>query len=100
MVFLITQKLSISPVGHPLISATKCPPTQTYQTCSKGCILKCEDLRIVDKCKHEMCIPGCSCPSGQALSGNKCVLVAKCHCTSNGINFESGDEFQRDCKKW
>ncbi|TRZ04176.1 hypothetical protein DNTS_007800 [Danionella cerebrum] len=60
-----------------------CPNNMHYEPCGTACAASCADRSAPDKCTLP-CVEGCQCNMGFVRSGDECVPVKKCGCTSNG----------------
>ncbi|XP_072010680.1 SCO-spondin-like isoform X3 [Engystomops pustulosus] len=61
---------------------TVCPGDQVFSTCAGSCPRTCADLRPETLCVTETCEPGCSCPPGKVLQGERCVAPVQCPCVA------------------
>ncbi|XP_069815842.1 SCO-spondin-like [Dendropsophus ebraccatus] len=57
-----------------------CPGDQIFSDCAGSCPRTCADLWPDSPCVSETCEPGCSCPPGKLLQGDRCVAPADCPC--------------------
>ncbi|NWR38276.1 FCGBP protein, partial [Tachuris rubrigastra] len=67
-----------------------CPPNSSYELCSDACQRSCgaSPTTCPGRCRE-----GCTCHDGFALSGDKCVPVARCGCTHHGVYYKEGETF-------
>lgn len=67
-----------------LPSALECGPNSNYSTCMTPCPASCADLAAPSECEQTVCVEGCQCAPGFALSENDCVPFNQCGCTYLG----------------
>eukprot|EP00118_Oscarella_pearsei_P014831 m.129828 g.129828 ORF g.129828 m.129828 type:complete len:324 (+) comp37990_c0_seq12:119-1090(+) len=77
LIVVLLNVLSVPAVEiHAEIPASECPDGKEYQECGSACPLTCGQPDL-DLCSL-VCVSGCFCPSGQYLSGDKCVCKEEC----------------------
>ncbi|KAG8438864.1 hypothetical protein GDO86_005162 [Hymenochirus boettgeri] len=74
----------------------QCPYGMEYNECVSPCVRTCQSLNINEVCQ-EQCIDGCSCPDGEVLDGDRCVLLSQCSCLHSGKRYHPGSTIRRDC---
>ncbi|XP_069586533.1 SCO-spondin-like [Ranitomeya imitator] len=57
-----------------------CPGDQIFSSCASSCPRTCADLRPETLCISDACEPGCSCPPGKVVQGDRCVAPEQCPC--------------------
>ncbi|XP_077125438.1 SCO-spondin-like [Ranitomeya variabilis] len=65
-----------------------CPGDQIFSSCASSCPRSCADLRPETLCISDACEPGCSCPPGKVVQGDRCVAPEQCPCV-----LQSGPRF-------
>ncbi|XP_066440797.1 SCO-spondin-like [Eleutherodactylus coqui] len=63
-----------------------CPGDQVFSRCAGSCPRTCADLRPETPCVSEACEPGCSCPLGKVLQGERCVTPDDCPCVLPSVS--------------
>ncbi|XP_062394660.1 IgGFc-binding protein-like [Sardina pilchardus] len=72
-----------------------CPANSHYEACGSACAASCAERNAPSTCK-EPCVEGCQCNKGFVLSGETCVPVSSCGCTSGGRYYPAGQTFWTD----
>ncbi|CAL1296415.1 unnamed protein product [Larinioides sclopetarius] len=77
---------------------SECPPGMEWNDCGPSCQLTCDSSSDTSlKQCSEKCVPGCFCPPGTVLNGDKCVPPEQCAdqaCTGFGDpHFKTFDGF-------
>jgi len=74
-----------------------CPTGQIFKECSKSCESSCGAIHDAIPCAEE-CIPGCSCPEGEAMGyDGMCVKVEDCPCFFDDEKYMPGESHMQDC---
>ncbi|NXY91064.1 FCGBP protein, partial [Alcedo cyanopectus] len=74
-----------------------CPPNQHYELCGPSCHPTCSGQREAEACREVTpCSEGCFCDPGFLRSGDRCVPLASCGCTHDGLYYGEGEEFFPD----
>ncbi|XP_076136862.1 IgGFc-binding protein-like [Alosa pseudoharengus] len=72
-----------------------CPANSHYEACGPACAASCAERNAPSTCQ-EPCVEGCQCNKGFVLSGETCVPVSSCGCTSGGRYYPPGQTFWAD----
>ncbi|XP_051561427.1 zonadhesin, like [Myxocyprinus asiaticus] len=74
----------------------ECGANSTYFDCMTPCPASCADLAAPSECEQTVCVEGCQCDSGFALSENDCVPFSQCGCTFLGRYYTLNETFVTD----
>ncbi|XP_067094200.1 IgGFc-binding protein [Osmerus mordax] len=91
------QGASVGTWRTPNFCPLVCPANSQYSLCAPACPATCASLSSLSSCKRP-CAEGCQCDEGYLLSGEACVPVAKCGCSSGGRYYRMGDVFYSEDK--
>jgi len=73
----------------------ECPPNSHYEAAGIACANTCRNRQAANRCTKPK-VEGCFCDDGFVLSGDKCVPVSECGCTSNGKYYLNGESYLTD----